>query len=188
MITAYKGFEPDLTCRGFQYELGRTFSLPESPRLCERGFHACILPIDVIQYYPYSTSVYTKVELSGDYDSMLDVYDFAFDTKICGRRIWISTRMMCMDELIYETFHLLDQLAVFADLGALPSKYYYRVAKTSIKQIKDAAKIGERIDGTIRLAHYILGIIIKQLIDSKQIFNAMDFIQIVSKLQQTKEK
>lgn len=188
MITAYKGFEPDMTCRGFQYELGKTYSLPERPKLCERGFHTCILPIDVVQYYPYNLSVYAKVKLSDDYDSMLDLYDFAFGTKFCGRRIWISTRTMCMDELIYETFHLLDQLAVFADLCVLPSEYYYRVAKTSIKQFKDAVKIDERIEATIRFAHHILGLIINKLMDSNQIFNSMDFIQIVIKLQQTKEE
>lgn len=187
MITAYKGFEPDMTCRGFQYELGKTYSLSERPKLCERGFHACILPIDVIRYYPHGTSVYAKVELS-ECDVMKDLYDFAFDTKICGRRIWISTYKICINELIYETFRLLDQLAVFADLGAIPSEHYYCVAKTSIKQIKDAASIDKRIEATIRFAHTVLGFIINKLIDSNKICDVEDFVQIVTELQQIKEE
>lgn len=186
MIIAYKGFEPDLTCRGFQYELGKTYSLPERPKLCEQGFHACILPIDVIQYYSPSTSVYAKVKLS-ECDVMKDLYDFAFDTKICGRRIWISTRKICIDELIYETFYLLDQLAVFANLDReLPSKYYHRAVKTSVKQLEDEESIAKRIEATIRFAHTVLGFIIKELMDSSQIFDVEDFIQIVIKLQQNK--
>ena len=42
-MKAYKAFNQDMTCRGFQYEEGKTYELPEGQEaeLCERGFHAC---------------------------------------------------------------------------------------------------------------------------------------------------
>ncbi len=48
---AYKGFDKDLKCRGFQYEVGKTYSMPEKPVICERGFHCCKRLADVFKYY-----------------------------------------------------------------------------------------------------------------------------------------
>ena len=30
-MKAYKAFNPDMTCRGFQYEIGKTFEIKEEP-------------------------------------------------------------------------------------------------------------------------------------------------------------
>lgn len=51
-IIAYKGFEQDLTCRGFQYEIGKTYVFDGLPKLCEQGFHYCYSLLDVFTYYP----------------------------------------------------------------------------------------------------------------------------------------
>ena len=48
---AYKAFNADLTCRGFQYEEGKTYEIDENPELCIRGFHACLSLADVFDYY-----------------------------------------------------------------------------------------------------------------------------------------
>ena len=64
-MKAYKGFDKDLKCRGFQYEIGKEYEEPEAS-VCNRGFHACEEPIDVLKYYePGKGSRYCEVEQDG---------------------------------------------------------------------------------------------------------------------------
>ena len=52
-IKAYKVFNPDWTCKGFQYKVGETYEMSDSPRLCNKGFHACIKVSDCFSYYSF---------------------------------------------------------------------------------------------------------------------------------------
>lgn len=64
-MKAYKGFNSDITCRGFQYEEGKTYEEPTAD-LCKKGFHTCEDPLDCIGYYhPADGAVYGEVELGG---------------------------------------------------------------------------------------------------------------------------
>ena len=66
-MKAYKGFFEDLTCRGFQYEVGKTYKTDKA-ELCNCGFHACKKMEDVIDYYypwNYYWTRYCEVELGG---------------------------------------------------------------------------------------------------------------------------
>ena len=54
IIKGYKGFDKDLKCRGYQYEIGKTHETDEDAEICERGFHAVPednSPLDVFGYY-----------------------------------------------------------------------------------------------------------------------------------------
>ena len=53
-MIGYKAFSKDLTCRGFQYEIGQTYSMDESPVLCKRGFHFCKSIAETYKYYDMS--------------------------------------------------------------------------------------------------------------------------------------
>ena len=67
-MIAYKGFDKSLKCRGYQYEVGKTYEEQEA-QLCKKGFHACERPLDVLDYYHPADSRYCVVELddvSGD--------------------------------------------------------------------------------------------------------------------------
>ena len=65
-IIAYKGMNADMTCRGKQYELGKTYTEPVA-KCCEAGMHACENPLDVLHYYPLTDgSRIFKVECGGD--------------------------------------------------------------------------------------------------------------------------
>lgn len=65
-VIAYKGFNSDLTCKGFQYKIGEKYSCDEKIILCEKGFHACEEPLDVLLYYANPDSRYCIVEQSGE--------------------------------------------------------------------------------------------------------------------------
>jgi hypothetical protein len=67
VIKGYKGFNQDMTCRGFQFEIGGEHKEKEAIA-CESGFHFCEDAIDVFAYYPPGTSRYCEVEGSGKTD------------------------------------------------------------------------------------------------------------------------
>ena len=68
-IIGYKGFDKNLQCRGFQYEVGKTFEHEGDVSCCNSGFHFCENPFDVFGYYPPSDCRYCSVEGSGKSDN-----------------------------------------------------------------------------------------------------------------------
>ena len=85
-MKAYKGFDKDLKCRGFQYEIGKEYEEPKAD-LCACGFHACENPIDVFGYYHPADSRYCEVEIS-------DISpEKSSDSKKCGKKIHIGAEI-----------------------------------------------------------------------------------------------
>ena len=86
-MRAYKGFNKNLQCRGFQYETGKTYE-EKSASLCREGFHACEAPLNVFDYYPPGEgSRYCEVDLEGVTDERKN------DTKICGTKISVGAEI-----------------------------------------------------------------------------------------------
>ena len=84
----YKGFDKDLKCRDFQYEIGKTYEEPTA-ELCNSGFQACEYPLDVLAYYaPGNMSRYCEVDLD-------DVSDkkSSEDRKRCGKKIAVKAEI-----------------------------------------------------------------------------------------------
>ena len=100
VIKAYKGFNADMTCRGFQFKEGETYT-EEKAELCNSGFHACEDPIDCLGYYsPADNAVFHEVELdevSAEREN---------DTKICGKKIKIGAAVK-IGEMINASVRLL---------------------------------------------------------------------------------
>ena len=67
-IFGFKGFDKNLKCRDFQYEVGKTYEHEGKVECCEQGFHFCENPFDVFGYYSPSDSRYCAVEGSGKVD------------------------------------------------------------------------------------------------------------------------
>jgi len=65
VITTYKGFNQDLTCRGFQYEIGKKYQHEGEVKECRSGFHACKRPMDIFRFYSPVDARFFKVEQSG---------------------------------------------------------------------------------------------------------------------------
>ena len=52
-MIAYKVFNSDWTCRGFQYRVGETYEDDVTPSVCDRGFHFCKKLVDCFNYYSF---------------------------------------------------------------------------------------------------------------------------------------
>ena len=83
-IIAYKGFDENLKCRGYQYEIGKTFEHDGAVKACESGFHACEYPLDVFNYYTPSDSRFAVVKMHGETSKD------SSDTKIASAKITIE--------------------------------------------------------------------------------------------------
>ena len=96
-ITAYKGFDKDLKCRGFQYEIGEEYELPkgESVSVCSNGFHACESPLEVLDYYFMDGHAnllrFCVVEQSGEFSKEVD------STKVASSKIKIKKEITFAD-------------------------------------------------------------------------------------------
>ena len=90
-ITGFKGFDKDLKCKDYQYEVGKEFEEEGKIEACSKGFHFCENPLDVLGYYPPSTekgsSRYCIVKGSGNIDRDGD------DTKVACSKLYISAEI-----------------------------------------------------------------------------------------------
>ena len=86
-MKAYKGFDKNMRCRGYQFAEGETYVHDGPLSLCESGFHACQDPVDCLRYYDPCTSVYHEVEIDGVSDEREG------DTKVVGKKIRIGARI-----------------------------------------------------------------------------------------------
>ena len=84
-MKCYKGFDKDLKCRDFQYEIGKEYE-EERAEICDTGFHACENPLDVFGYYAPADSRYCEVELDAN-DQKSD------DSKRVGKKISIKAEI-----------------------------------------------------------------------------------------------
>ena len=88
-IKSFKAFDKDFKCRGFQYEVGKEYE-ETGIKACEKVFHACENPFDVLSYYPIvdeegSFSRFAEVEQTGEIDREAD--------KVCSSKIKIKAEL-----------------------------------------------------------------------------------------------
>ena len=89
---AYKAFNADLTCRDFEFEEGKTYEIDDEPKMCKRGFHACLNLLDVFNHYSGEIGkdiVVYEVELEGVSDERHDE-----DSKVVAKKITIGKRIL----------------------------------------------------------------------------------------------
>ncbi|EDW4366581.1 hypothetical protein AA445_002417 [Salmonella enterica subsp. diarizonae] len=87
-IVTFKGFNKDLKCRDFQFEIGKTFHHDGKVEACGSGFHACECPFDVFSYYPPAESRYAETISFGVTDRKEEG-----DTKIASASITIKAEL-----------------------------------------------------------------------------------------------
>ena len=94
-IKSYKGFDKNLCCRDFQYEVGKEYEMDGDIKVCERGFHACESPLEVLDHYfimnDGSFARFCEVEQSGVMDKENNT------TKIASSKIKIKAELKFAD-------------------------------------------------------------------------------------------
>ena len=92
IIKSYKGFDKDLCCRGFQYEVGQEYEIEGEIKCCQKGFDACESPFEVFDQYDMLTSRFCEVEQSGKIDREDDE-----STKVCSSKIKVKAELKLAD-------------------------------------------------------------------------------------------
>ena len=90
-IKAYKGFNSELRCKDFQYEVGKEYEIDGDIKVCERGFHACESPLEVFDHYDMLNSRFAEVEQSGKIDRENN------STKVCSSKIKVKAELKLAD-------------------------------------------------------------------------------------------
>lgn len=91
-IKAYKAFDKDLKCRGFKFEIGKSYH-EKKVSVCESGFHSCENPFDVLNYYNLTECRFAEVDVFGKIEKHKD------DSKIASSDITI-VRELTLSEFI----------------------------------------------------------------------------------------
>ena len=97
-IKAYKAFNSDLTCKDFQYEVGKEYHHKGKLELCESGFHACPKLTDCFYFYPFNKTktrvaevlVWGKVEYEDIGNKLC-----ASNIKVVRELAWSEVLLLC---------------------------------------------------------------------------------------------
>ena len=107
-IVSFKGFDSKFQCRGFQYEVGKTYTMTGEIEACSRGFHACENPMDVFSYYLIgengNLARFARVEQSGKTARHSD------DSKIASAEITIKAELKLPDIIKAAVNWMLDSV------------------------------------------------------------------------------
>ncbi len=87
-IAAYKGFDQDLKCRDFQFEIGKTYKHKGDVSVCNSGFHACENPLAVFEHYP-PTSRFAIVKCAGKISKDINDKKIACEELTVEAEIWL---------------------------------------------------------------------------------------------------
>ena len=99
---AYKAFDKNMRCRGFQFEVGAHYEHNGKVEPCKSGFHACKNPLDVWNYYPIN-SRYAIVEIAGD------VVDSGSDSKVVCSNISIVQEIALTELINHSVKYMLNE-------------------------------------------------------------------------------
>jgi hypothetical protein len=91
-IHAFKALDKDFKCKDFQFEIGKSYH-EDNVKICERGFHSCLNPFDILNYYDLTECRFAEVEIWGKMDKRTE------DTKIASSDICIK-RELSLTEFI----------------------------------------------------------------------------------------
>ena len=139
VLHTIKGFERDLSCRGFKFEVGKSYSVSGEIECCSNGFHACENPLDVLSHYPASTSVFHEVEQSGE------IARHDVDSKIASATITIGVEISLNDLIARGVKWIFDKVDF---MNAPATNTGYRSAATNTGDHSAATNTGDQSAAT----------------------------------------
>ena len=151
-IISYKGFNSNLQCKGFQYEVGKEYEIDGDIKVCKRGFHACESPLEVLDHYPIfgddlKENRFCVVEQSGVTDKERN------STKVCSSKIKIKAELKLSELINLGVEWIKEQVRLKSDDNISDSSgYSARIGSsgdyTRIGSSGDYAQIGSSGDYT----------------------------------------
>ncbi|MGT4660467.1 DUF7666 domain-containing protein [Pseudomonas aeruginosa] len=141
VVTAYKGFKQDLTCRGYQFEIGGTYKHDGEVEACASGFHSCEYPLDVFGYYAPGDSRFAIVKASGQLSRHDDDSKIASATLVVEAEISMPTMISrAIDWIMARLDSSVEQTVV----GDTASNTGYQSAASNTGNRSAASNTGNR--------------------------------------------
>ena len=137
-VISIKGFDKNLQCRGYQFELGKTYTHGSVVKVCDSGFHAVEYGIDAFSYYAPADSRYCVVEQYGDMER------HSGDTKIASASITIKAEIK-IPQLVQQS---IDWITSHLTSTKIESNTGYRSAATNTGDQSAATNTGYRSAAT----------------------------------------
>ncbi|WP_303723107.1 DUF7666 domain-containing protein [Pseudomonas aeruginosa] len=140
IVTAYKGFKQDLTCRGYQFEIGGTYKHEGEVEACASGFHSCEYPLDVFGYYAPGDSRFAIVKASGQLSRHDDDSKIASATLVVEAEISMPTMISrALDWIMSKVDKSVEQTVV----GGTASNTGYQSAASNTGDYSAASNTGD---------------------------------------------
>ena len=151
-IIAYKGFDKDMKCRGFQFEVGKTYTHEGKVKACESGFHSCENPLDVFSYYDIcSDNRFALVKASGEISRHSD------DSKLASASLTVEAELR-LPEFIATAIGWIKKLCEFS-AGEIASGNYSQLAASGDSSIAACTGLHGKVKagklGAIALTRWI---------------------------------
>ncbi|MBY9751245.1 hypothetical protein ISH50_04535 [Pseudomonas aeruginosa] len=140
VVTAYKGFKQDLTCRDYQFEIGGTYKHDGEVEACSSGFHSCEYPLDVFGYYAPGESRFAIVKASGQLSRHDDDSKIASATLVVEAEISMPTMISrAIDWIMARLDSSVEQTVV----GGTASNTGYQSAASNTGDYSAASNTGD---------------------------------------------
>jgi hypothetical protein len=147
-ITSYKGFDSNLQCRGFQYEIWKTYEHAGEVEVCASGFHSCEYSLDVLNYYGPVGSRFAVVKAAGQISRHKDDSKIASATLTVEAEISLPELVACaVDWIIGKQDKSIKQTFVTGDRSAATNAGY-RSAATNTGNRSAATNTGDQSAAT----------------------------------------
>ena len=146
-MKCYKGFDKDLRCKDFQYEIGKEYET-ERAEICEEGFHACEFPLDALWYYNPADSRFCEVELDANEQTRDDSKRVGKKIKI-GAEIGLSGLVKAGVKFILEKADFENAKATNTGNSSAATNTGYSSAATNTGDCSAATNTGNRSAATV---------------------------------------